>query len=264
MKKILFIFLITLVAFCSCDNTPNPKPDPKPQPQPVDVPSITNLNITDAAITLTAEDLDTLTVLISPNSLQDKYRIEWRSSNETVASVSNQGIVRALREGNCFVYATVRDNGKTFSDSCNVKVNKKKYPPTIEFYEWVSGDSDLVFTSIGENSYVVRPVSPSKTIVGKIAFDAIEEIYQICFTYDANKIHGWRYSVASPGQLDIASAYEKPQNGTYVLTYVPQCKFANYTVSFNPAGTSPISFSLQVSVSDRSGNVTMFNLSFSE
>ena len=59
---------------------------------------------------------------ILPNLASNK-EVKWSSSNEKVATVSDSGIVTAIKEGNAVITATTVDQGKT--SSCNVHVKKR-------------------------------------------------------------------------------------------------------------------------------------------
>lgn len=48
--------------------------------------------------------------------------VTWTSSTDTVASVSNNGVVRGLEAGSTVITASFEKEGKTYSDTCNITV----------------------------------------------------------------------------------------------------------------------------------------------
>ncbi len=61
-----------------------------------------------------------LTAMISPSEAADKS-LKWESSDETVATVSDSGLVTAVNRGTCTITATALD-GSGKSDSCEITV----------------------------------------------------------------------------------------------------------------------------------------------
>lgn len=83
--------------------------------------AVTGITLDKATITFTKkEETAIITATIAPENATDK-RILWKSSDETVAKVSN-GVVTALKEGSATITATTYAGG--FVASCAVKFPK--------------------------------------------------------------------------------------------------------------------------------------------
>ena len=78
-----------------------------------------------------------LTATISPEDTLDKS-VTWTSSDNTVATVDNNGLVTTLKEGEVTITATTND-GSNLSDSANIKVYEE-YKITYD-YTTNGGDS---------------------------------------------------------------------------------------------------------------------------
>ena len=90
---------------------------------------VTKVALNKKEVTLTVGETIQLTATITPTNASDKS-VTWKSSNGSVASVSEKGLVKALKAGNSNI--TVKTaNGKTAT--CQVKVVAKEEPePTPE------------------------------------------------------------------------------------------------------------------------------------
>ena len=82
--------------------------------------SITSISLSKTTDNLAAGDTDILSVAIAPANASNKAVI-WTSSDNTIASVDNVGMVTAVSEGIVTITATTADGSK--SASCTVNVN---------------------------------------------------------------------------------------------------------------------------------------------
>ena len=73
-------------------------------------------------LTLVEGEEEKLAVAVTPENATDKS-VVWESSNESAASVSQEGLVTAVGEGKATI--TVKTNDGGFSASCEVTVKKK-------------------------------------------------------------------------------------------------------------------------------------------
>lgn len=89
---------------------------------------VTELKINTSKIELEEGTSFKLNVIVLPNEATNK-EIKWSSSNEAVASVTNEGLVKAIGEGSATITAKSIDGDKTVT--CNVTVNKKEVSTSI-------------------------------------------------------------------------------------------------------------------------------------
>lgn len=94
--------------------------------------SITSLILNENTYNLTVGDTNTLTANIAPINASNKA-LNWTSSDNAVAEVTDTGKVTAVGAGTAKITATTKDGSKT--SSCAVTVNTKKgyvYNPELE------------------------------------------------------------------------------------------------------------------------------------
>ena len=80
---------------------------------------VTGVSLDKTALNLEMGSTGTLTATITPSDATDKSVI-WSSDNEAVATVSEEGVVSALKEGTAIVSVTTVDQGRTAT--CKVTV----------------------------------------------------------------------------------------------------------------------------------------------
>ena len=93
----------------------------------VNVTGIT-LDKTEASMIVGGETL-TLTPTVAPGNATDKS-VTWSSSNEAVATVSNDGVVTAVAAGTATITVTTTDGAKTAT--CAVTVAEPTYTVTVK------------------------------------------------------------------------------------------------------------------------------------
>ena len=81
------------------------------------------MSLDKTSITLTEGDSQTLTATVYPSNATNK-NVSWKSSDESVATVSN-GKVTALKAGTATITVTTEDGGKTAT--CQVTVEAKHW-----------------------------------------------------------------------------------------------------------------------------------------
>lgn len=84
--------------------------------------AVTEVRLDKTAATLVEGDTEELMATVMPENATDKG-IEWKSDNESVATVSQTGLVTALKDGSATI--TVKTNDGGFRASCEVTVKKK-------------------------------------------------------------------------------------------------------------------------------------------
>ena len=83
--------------------------------------SVTSVSISRTSLTLDIGASYTLSCTVLPSDATNKS-CTWKSSNTSVATVSNSGVVTAVSAGTATITVTTSDGGKTAS--CNVTVNE--------------------------------------------------------------------------------------------------------------------------------------------
>jgi hyaluronate lyase len=91
-----------------------------------EVPQVTDVQLEDIEIQLTPGMQQQLTYTITPGYLTSTEQVEWASSNQAVATVSEKGLVRALHEGKAIISITT-SNGKKAEAMLEVVAEKAQY-----------------------------------------------------------------------------------------------------------------------------------------
>ena len=89
---------------------------------------VTGVSLDESSITLDVGGNQTLTATVTPEDATNK-KVRWTSDNETVATVSEDGVVTAVAGGTAVITATTHDG--LFTATCTVTVNAPDAPPTI-------------------------------------------------------------------------------------------------------------------------------------
>ena len=125
---------------------------------------VTELKINTSKIELEEGNSFKLNVIVLPNEATNK-EVKWISSNETVARVTEEGLVQAIKEGRATITAQSIDGNKTVS--CEVTVNKKEVSSHIklddiskEADEFASYDIDKIHKEF--NDTVMNPDGTDK------------------------------------------------------------------------------------------------------
>lgn len=118
--------------------------------------TVTNVTLSEDSLTLNIDESHTLiaTVLYSNNSMSND--VLWSSSNSSVATVDQNGLVTALADGNTVIIAQASKNNTTEIAECTIII---KSPP--------SGYTILVH-QLSDNSYAYVYVNPYDTDVTNI------------------------------------------------------------------------------------------------
>lgn len=107
----IFYYLITIIVlFAAC------KKD-------VSVP-VTDIKLNTNELILSAGDTTTLMATVQPDNADNKT-VTWTSDNPAVATVSQEGLVTAIADGQTTINATTQDDGKTATCSVNVDYRNK-------------------------------------------------------------------------------------------------------------------------------------------
>lgn len=95
------------------------------------------------------------TVTLSMKNVKSGTKVAWKSSNKKIATVSSKGVVKGIRTGSAYVYATV--SKKQYK--CKVTVNKSSSNVKVQSI----GLTSTIGTTVqaGSSGYIIASVSPS-------------------------------------------------------------------------------------------------------
>jgi uncharacterized protein YjdB len=115
-----------------------PAPDPIP---------VTGVTLSETELELTIGDTGTLTATVAPEDADDKT-VSWSSSDESVATVDQNGKVTAVAAGEATITVTTTDGSKT----AECKVTVKKMAGSIKFtttsFEKITSDDAFTNTTL--------------------------------------------------------------------------------------------------------------------
>lgn len=132
--------------------------------------AVTEVRLNKTATTLVEGDTEELIATVMPENATDKG-IEWKSSDESVATVSQNGLVTALKEGPAVITVITNDGG--FEATCDVTVNKKVIPVSDvqlnkEIMELMEGDEEKLVVTVKPDDATDKSVvweSSNETVV---------------------------------------------------------------------------------------------------
>ena len=147
-----------------CGVTVNiPKPaDPTPTPDPTpSVVKVSSVSLNPSSLSLTKKGQTAqLSASVSPSNATNKS-INWSSSNNNVATVSN-GVVTAVGNGSATITATAAD-GSGKRASCSVTVNIPTMPSNVETVNIAGGQGTLC--TLGPNDVTPEVILKNVTYV---------------------------------------------------------------------------------------------------
>ena len=129
--------------------------------------AVTEVRLDKSATTLVEGDTEELMATVMPENATDKG-IEWKSDNESVATVSQAGLVTAIKDGSATI--TVKTNDGGFSASCEVTVNKK----VIAVTSVVLGNTELTLVE-GEEEKLAVAVTPENATDKSVVWESGNE-----------------------------------------------------------------------------------------
>ena len=86
---------------------------------------VTSLYLSKSSLTMEATDTYVLTVSVSPSDAFNKA-VKWESSDETIATVNQEGVVTALKKGKATITVSTLD-GSNIKKTCTVEVKNNAY-----------------------------------------------------------------------------------------------------------------------------------------
>lgn len=129
--------------------------------------AVTEVRLNKASVTLVEGDTEELMATVMPENATDKG-IEWKSSDESVATVSQTGLVTALKEGSSAITVITNDGG--FKATCDVTVNKK----VIAVTGVVLGNTELTLVE-GEEEKLAVAVTPENATDKSVVWESGNE-----------------------------------------------------------------------------------------
>lgn len=166
MKRSYFIALFFFGLLSSC-TSPIEQPNEGAK-EKTDVP-VSSVSLSRSSVELVEGEAITLTATVSPNNATDKT-VSWLSSKSSIASVDQNGTVKALSVGSTTITASI--GGK--SASCNVTVLTK----TISVESIVLNKSELTLYE-EETFSLVATVSPANATEPTITWSSSNSIVAI-------------------------------------------------------------------------------------
>ena len=128
---------------------------------------ITSITLSESSATLTMEETLALTIITTPENA-DKNLFSWNSSNPSVATVDNAGIILAIARGTTTVTVTAND-GSGLSASCEVIVVGNVVKIDGVWYNLDQGSKQGKVISSEDTKY-----SGSLTIPAIVTYDGVE------------------------------------------------------------------------------------------
>ena len=147
---------------------PTEAPKPTATPAPV---KVSNVTVNPATVKLTSKGQNTqLSVSVLPSNAENKS-IVWSTSNASVATVDNNGVVTAVANGNATITAAALDGSGKYAE-CSVVVAIPK--ENNQIIELAGSESKKI--GITKSSF------PEITDFSKVTFDCknSDTIYEIC------------------------------------------------------------------------------------
>ena len=142
----------------TCTVTVTAKEEPEPDPIPVD-----DVTLNVDSMELEEGETGQLIATVTPDDADNK-KVTWSSSDESIATVDQNGKVTAIKEGTAIITVTTEDGGKT--DTCTVTVTAKEEPLPDPDPDWVPVTGVKLNTSYlvlieGEIDWLRATVTPS-------------------------------------------------------------------------------------------------------
>jgi uncharacterized protein YjdB len=139
MKKLILISIAIIMAFASCKKTPEVTPE---------VGVLKAITLSKDTLKMNAGNTKSINFTTTP-STYDKTSLVWHSSDTTIISVNNSGVITAKKEGEAIV--SVSNQGATVTKFCLISVlpELKSITLTKDTLKMNAGDTKSInFTTI--------------------------------------------------------------------------------------------------------------------
>ena len=166
--------------------------------------SVTGIALNRTSLSLSEGDEFTLVATVTPDNATNK-EITWTSDNEAVATVSAEGVVKALRAGTASITATTVDQGKTAS--CAIAV--------AEIMGAVTGEATHVSC---RNAKLSGKVTLSQTTATNLSFGVLYSTSSGILLGSATQLEAKDYDASFNFSID--SGVLEPETTYYYRSYV--------------------------------------------
>lgn len=150
--------------------------------------AVTGISLDRVSITLTEGEETTLVSTIAPENATDKSVI-WESSNESVAIVSETGLVKAISAGNAGITATTMDGGKTATCAVAVDIALAAITGEVSHVSCrnaeIAGKANLPKTTSTDLSFGILYSTSSGVLVGT-ATQIVAKSFDSEYSYSVN------------------------------------------------------------------------------
>lgn len=177
---------------------------------PVNVKLVTSIKLNKTEIKLKISEKEKLVATIEPNDATIK-NITFKSNDESIAKVSSEGNVTAIKEGETKIVVTTEQGNKIAE--CVVKVIKQDQPEEKLSIE-LKNESKYEITTENEVSYIEK-ISPKTTI--QTVLDSIKTNGEIKIYKGTNEVTDKTQKIATGMTIEITKGTEK-KTYTIVVT----------------------------------------------
>ena len=193
---------------------------------------VTNINMSQASASLTVDDELQLTATAEPNNATNPD-IVWESLDESVATVSDNGLVTAVGVGGTTITATAADGSNVYG-TCTVTVSAK--PSTVDY------DIDATTTTqvtTNSTSSVVFTNSPVTVTIAKSSSSTNANNY-VATNSHTRAYNGQRFTISAGGNsissIVIHGTSDKGVSGFTSPTWTNASKsYSGNEVTLTPA-----------------------------
>lgn len=196
-----------------------------------------------------------LTVQYNPTDTTIEKTIQWKSSNNTIATVDKDGVVKALTKGKVTITATVQDKSATIeltikqrlekieieqkdfslikneTQKLTVKQNPIQHDDTITKKEWKSSDSRIV--SVDQNGNV-KALKEGKATISAIYYVG-EKQYEAKVQVTVKEIHINKVTL-NKTKVNL----DKGDTDTLIVSYTPENATDDTTIQWSSSNTNVV------------------------
>ncbi len=129
---------------------------------------VSGVSLDSEALTISLGGTASLTATVEPADASNKT-VTWSSSDEKVATVSDEGLVTAISEGTCSVTVTTTDGGFTASCSVSVVID---YPSEISFVDAIE---NTILEDHGTQASLTVNYSPESAVHKDLEWSVSDE-----------------------------------------------------------------------------------------